>query len=128
MPTTRSKWRASSKLARPVAQPISSARPRFSVIRAGNVYQRFAVVRRAEVVRPVLEVEILRNHAVGFIRVQHLFFLMAGDHIAEACMLEEVTAEGVAGRFQRFVTGGDPATAFDQRMFAIKGWRGEVVI
>jgi hypothetical protein len=56
-PSTWAKRRASSKLARPVAQPMSSARswrPQSSLARSG---QSLGVVGDPEVARPVVEVE-----------------------------------------------------------------------
>ena len=76
---------------------------------AGKAGQGLGIVGDPEVGRPVLEVEILSDERVGLVGVDDDRLLIAGDQIAETRMLEEVTAEGVAGGLERLVAGADPA-------------------
>ncbi|MNO95872.1 hypothetical protein D3C76_875260 [compost metagenome] len=95
---------------------------------AGEAGQGAGVVGYPEVGRAVLEVEVLRHERVGFIRIHDNGFLITGDQIAEARMLEEVAAEGVAGRLERLVASAYPAAALDEGVLAIEGGGGEVVV
>ena len=93
-----------------------------------DVGERLREVGHAEGLVAVVELGVLRQQRVGLVgrgRVEHR---RLADDVAESRVLEEVAAEGVARGVARLVAGGDPASALDDGVAVIEGWRGEVVV
>ena len=140
--STWAKWRANSNAERPTEQPMSRQR-RAAV--AGTWGIAAATQARGKLGTPsgrrrgarphsgvkIVELEILRDELVGLVEPRTRRDGVAArllDDRAEAGVLEEVAAEGVAGALERLVARGDPRAAFHEVVAAVERGHGEVVV
>src|SRR5665647_3464857 len=75
----------------------------------------------------VMGLTVLRRQGIGFILILVNLDRGAARHIAETRMLEEMSAEGIAGVTGGLVARGNPGSAFDEVVAGIEGRGGEVV-